>query len=84
MPQQGRILERRARETGNVVSLYYRTFESDPEIPWETVCHTHGTIVCHETRRLAESWMVEPTMWCQGCLVFVQELDKRTAGKETS
>ena len=41
--------------------------ESDPSVPYTTVCETHGTLVCHETRRAAEQSLSHPESWCDQC-----------------
>ena len=60
----------RARSTKALIILYYQ-LDSDPSIPWMTVCDTHGYCMGHSTRRDAEAWMVEPEMWCDGCREIV-------------
>jgi hypothetical protein len=90
MPTPREIMERNAgavrsscaRSTGTVVTLY-RTDEAglgtnegpdDAPTPWATVCETHSTIVCHMTRRAAESWLAAPEGFCDDCREL---LDKR-------
>lgn len=70
------IVRRRARSTGTVVALYRATYESDPSIPWETVCEDHGGIVCHPTRRIAEGWLSHPEDWCPSCSIDSCEVAK--------
>mgnify|MGYP001560583155 CR=1 FL=1 len=36
------------------------------ELPWFTVCDTHGACVGHTSRRLATQWAAEPS-WCPQC-----------------
>ena len=50
------LVERRARATGTLVALRYRTDDQH----WETVCVEHGGVCSHETRRLAEALAVAP------------------------
>ena len=66
----GVVLYRKARSTGTHVGLYrsYESgFESDPEWPWSTVCDEHGGIVCHATRKAAETFLSHPEDWCPTC-----------------
>lgn len=66
----GAVWSSRARSTGTVVTVYRADeagMEDDPETPWATVCEDHGSIVCHKTRRLAESWLAAPEGFCDDC-----------------
>jgi hypothetical protein len=65
----GFVLSRKNRYTGAVISLYRSAesgIESDPELPWTTLCEEHSTLVCHTTRALAESHLAMPE-WCEPC-----------------
>lgn len=71
----GAVRSSRARSTGTVVTLYL-TAEAglgtnegpdDGPTPYATVCEDHSTIVCHETKRAARSWMAGPEGWCDEC-----------------
>jgi hypothetical protein len=66
----GIVMYRKARSTGTHVGLYDALeagFESDPETPWATVCEEHGGIVCHATRKAAETYLSHPEDWCPTC-----------------
>lgn len=66
----GIVLYRKARSTGTHVGLYKSVeagIETDPEYPWSTVCEPHGGVVCHETRKKAESFLSHPEEWCPVC-----------------
>jgi len=65
----GLVESRRCRATGLEVGLYAAEqagIESDPEVPWATVCEEHGSVVCHPTLALARSHMARPE-WCEEC-----------------
>lgn len=73
----GCVILRRARSTGTVVGLY-RGKEAGLDTdggraPWATICEgpdgeSHGGVVSHETRALAEGWLSNPDVWCPHCL----------------
>jgi hypothetical protein len=58
----GCVQLRRCRQTGHLVGVYRSLeagIESDPDLPWSTVCEEHSTVVCSATRHAAElaaSW----------------------------
>lgn len=60
------VLERRTRK-GKRVYLDRGEIETDPELPWTTVCEEHGGCVSHRTKRDALSWLSHPESWCPGC-----------------
>jgi hypothetical protein len=65
---------RRNRKTGFVVGLYESAasgIESDPDLPYMTLCEEHSNLVCHETRRLAASFVAVPWEWCAECETVV-------------
>ena len=67
----GCLIYRKARSTGTYVGLYRSAeagMEDDPELPWSTVCEEHHTLVCHPTRKLAESHLSNPEGWCEECM----------------
>lgn len=67
--EAGLVERRRCRLTGLHVGLYDSLasgMESDPELPWSTVCEEHGSIVSHPTQKLARSHMAMPE-WCEEC-----------------
>lgn len=66
----GLVQRTRARSTGTEVGLYASLqagMESDPELPWCTVCEEHNTLVCHTTLALARSNAPCPEEWCEEC-----------------
>jgi len=72
----GCVQQTRSRITGTLVGLYHGDqsgIESDPEVPWTTVCEEHNTLVCHRTLRLARDHAPDPTGWCQECRDNVAE-----------
>lgn len=61
-----------ARSTGVTVSLFHGDqsgLETDPEIPWMTVCEQHASCMGHKALRDARAWMAHPQVWCEGCRV---------------
>jgi hypothetical protein len=59
----------RVRQTGTLVSVVDNrdgSFDAS-DLPWFTVCETHGGVCSHPTRRLAHSFAVTPEEWCPGC-----------------
>lgn len=66
----GCIQLRRSRQTGHLVGVYRSDeagIESDPELPYTTVCEEHSTCVCHTTRALALALAPFPAEWCEEC-----------------
>jgi hypothetical protein len=66
----GLVVTRRARQTGKLVSVYDSAiagFESDPDLPWATLCEEHSSLVCHQTKELALFWISSPLTWCELC-----------------
>ncbi len=48
----GVVESRRRRLSGTVVTIYRSLeagIESDPDLPYSTVCEDHGVITCHPT-----------------------------------
>lgn len=67
-----------ARSTGTLVAVYASDeagIESDPDLPFTTVCEEHGRLVCHETLALAEHHATDPAGWCGVCNGTEQEDD---------
>lgn len=67
---KGLVAKSVAMSTGVTVFLFHGDqsgLESDPEVPWMTVCEEHASCVGHKTLKDARSWMAEPQMWCEGC-----------------
>lgn len=67
---EGCVSQRRSRITKTVVGVYHSGqsgLESDPEIPWITLCEDHGYLVGHPTLALAREWAADPTGWCDEC-----------------
>ena len=66
----GCVQQRIAQQTKSLVGVYHAEqagMESDPSIPWATVCEKHGNLVCHPTLRLARYHAVDPKGWCEDC-----------------
>ena len=69
VPEQGEevaVLVRRNRVTGTETAVEYHPGE-DEGTRWNSVCYEHGTLVGHETRKLATDWMAAPWYWCEFC-----------------
>lgn len=60
----------RARSTGTHVGVY----DGEPAGMdtaggrWQTVCEEHGSVISHETLRLARQWASCPEDWCETCM----------------
>ncbi len=66
----GIVAYRKARSTGTRVGLYHAEeagLDSDPDMPWVTVCEDHSSMITHGTRRLAEQALSHPEDWCEPC-----------------
>ncbi len=66
----GCVSRHQSRITKTVVGIYHSEqsgYESDPEIPWVTLCEDHGFLVGHPTLALARQWAPDPTGWCDEC-----------------
>jgi hypothetical protein len=46
------------------------------ELPWFSVCDTHGTCVGHKTKTDALRWAAMPT-WCQECRSIINSRQDR-------
>lgn len=80
----GLVQKTRARSTGVEVGLYasgQADMETDPMLPWATLCEEHSTIVFHETLALAREAMPYPDGWCEECreVLKAREAEGRTA-----
>jgi hypothetical protein len=67
----GCVQQRVARSTGTLVGIYDALaagMESDPALPWATVCEVHNNLVCHPSLRLAKANAPYPAEWCQECV----------------
>ena len=66
----GAVRSRKCRATGTTVTLY----DGEPanmdtsDGRWQTVCEDHGTIICHTSRKRAESHLSHPDEWCEVCM----------------
>jgi hypothetical protein len=72
----GIVSYRRARTTGTYVGVYRANvagIESDPALPWATVCEPHGGCMCYSTRADAMTWAPHPEDWCPTCKGEVTE-----------
>jgi hypothetical protein len=68
--RDGCVKIQKSRSTGQYVGLYRSReagIETDPEFPWSTVCEDHGGVVCHRSRKDAESNLSHPEEWCPVC-----------------
>jgi hypothetical protein len=66
----GCVSQSRSRITGTLVGIYHGEqsgMEDDPEIPWQTVCEDHGSIVGHPSLKLAKEHAPDPSQWCEDC-----------------
>lgn len=80
----GCVIQRRSRETGTLVGLYHSLqsgMESDPELPWSTVCEDHSSIVSHPTLRDAKHFLGYPTQWCDDCREKEKEKEEAIPGE---
>jgi len=60
---------RRARSTGRFVGVY-DGIESGMDTDggrWQTVCEDHGSVISHETLKLAMWHSSAPEGWCEPC-----------------
>jgi len=65
----GCVTQQRNRCTKRLVGLYHSYqagIESDPTLPWSTVCEEHGNVVCHANLANAKAAMSYPD-WCEDC-----------------
>jgi hypothetical protein len=65
----------KARSTGTQVSIYRADQagldDDNGKMPYSTVCETHGTVICHESLKMARSHVAQPEHWCDaegGCI----------------
>lgn len=66
----GCVTQRKARQTSTLVGIYKSApagMESDPELPWATVCEVHSTLVCHSSLKNAMYAASQPRDWCEFC-----------------
>lgn len=66
----GCVQQRRARQTGTLVGVYHAIqagIDSDPAVPWFTVCEIHNNCVGHPSLRLAKDHAADPEGWCEDC-----------------
>lgn len=66
----GCVTQRKTRQTKTIVGVYQSEqagMESDPALPWATVCETHNMIVCHPSLKTAMSHASQPQDWCEYC-----------------
>lgn len=61
--------EMRKRQNGSLVSV---ADGNDAGLDtaggrWQSICETHGSVIAHETRRLASFHAVTPWEWCEEC-----------------
>lgn len=60
---------RRANRTRTLVGLYHNKEAKldDEGGPYSTVCEVHGTVIAHETLKLATHHLSYPDQWCEDC-----------------
>jgi hypothetical protein len=68
---------RRSRQTGTMVGLYRSEDAGIDGAPWACVCEDHGTILCVDTRQIAESYVSYPLEWCDACRENQQAQENR-------
>jgi hypothetical protein len=65
-------VEQRKRKNGALVGVYNNAQagldDSGGELPWSSVCETHGNIIAHPSLKLAQFHAVTPEEWCDGCM----------------
>jgi hypothetical protein len=72
-PLEGLVESRVNRITKTRIALYDAKtagIDSDPELPWVTVCEDHGDLVGHPSLTLARSHMACPE-WCSKCSAVI-------------
>lgn len=65
----GLIDQRKNRRTKTLIGVYdaqAQGIESDPDLPYATVCEDHGYVVCHYNKTHAIGAMAFPD-WCEKC-----------------
>jgi len=81
MEPAGRFATGRARSTGTLVGLYRADLagiDTDPELPWFTVCEDHSALVGHGSRAAARDAMLHPESWCGDCRTISENKCGRT------
>lgn len=66
----GCVTQRQARQTKTLVGVYQSQqagMESDPDLPWATVCEVHHMLVCHSSLKKAMLSASQPKDWCEFC-----------------
>lgn len=66
----GCVVQNVSKKTGTLTGLYASDqagMESDPELPWSTVCEVHNTLVSHHGLAEARRTLPDPTNWCDEC-----------------
>lgn len=65
----GCVVQRKSKESGLLVGLYNadQAGMDASAGPWSTVCEPHGQILNHETLKLANWHLANPTGWCEVC-----------------
>lgn len=64
------LVERRRRSNGVQVGVYNARqagLDQESGACWYSVCEEHGTLVAHQTLKLAKYHAVTPEEWCEGC-----------------
>lgn len=74
----GLVKQWRARDTHHLVGLYHSEqsgIESDPELPWSTVCEAHHTLVSHSTMAAARACR-SGSEFCDECRAEIDPVAK--------
>jgi hypothetical protein len=67
------------------ISLYQSEqsgIETDPKLPWATVCEIHNACVCHYDLATAKRCMAQPSIWCEECAKIVEKKKQAKEVKE--
>ena len=77
----GCVVQRRSRITGTLSGVYHGVqsgMENDPDIPWQTVCEDHSTLVGHSTLKLAMDHAADPSGWCEDCREALKQKESKS------
>jgi hypothetical protein len=65
----GCVTRRRSQQSKTIVAVYRNDQAGlDTDEPWSTVCETHGTVIAHDTLKLALYHLADPEGWCEECM----------------
>ncbi len=66
----GCVVQRVAQQTGTRVGVYHAEqagMDTDPKLPWASVCEVHHALVLHPGVALAILHASDPQGWCEEC-----------------